>query len=385
MTASNDKALTPRTVTQRDVAEYCGVSQMAVSLALRGDPGVSADTAARIREAAISLGYDPAAQSDARRLALRKHGLEVKNHVIGLLFPAIVFRDSYHSEIYGGIVQAISSTGSGLLSAFMGGIGDPAQYRLPASFNRGEVDAVIALLASDALHPLVAQLRAMPGFRDRPIISMVWPTDSGSNIMPDYAHGAYCATRHLLELGHRHVLHFGHADDYRYLWGYPQEQRLLGVRRALAEAGVNPETHLESYPLPSGWMNPATLDAPDGDNARALVAHLRARPHITALLGWNDAVAIRAIRALADAGYRTPEDYSVVGYDDTDPLRGDHGENTLTSVRMPLSDIGAEAVRVAFDRTTGDLAEDVTRILPTELVTRGTTGPASLNSGLRRG
>jgi DNA-binding LacI/PurR family transcriptional regulator len=238
------------------------------------------------------------------------------------------------------------------------------------------VDAVLALLASDGLRPLVAQLRAMPGFRDRPIVSMVWPTDNGSSILPDYALGAELATRHLLALGHRHLLHFGHADDLRYLWGYPQAQRLSGARRALVDAGLDPETHLRTHALPFGWMAPANIDAPVGAEDGALIAYLRAHPETTAILCWNDAVAIRTVHTLRWAGLHVPEDYSVIGFDDTDSLRGEGGENVLTSVRLPLAAIGAEAVRVAMQRTTGALPEDVTRVLPTELAVRGTTGPA---------
>jgi LacI family transcriptional regulator len=366
----------PKPITQRDIAARCGVSQMAVSLALRGDPGVSAETIAHVRAVAAEMGYDPSLHEAARRMALRKHGREVRNHVIGLLFPIVDMLDGYHAAIFGGLVRGVTVTGNGLLSAFLPPIGDPAHYRLPVSANRGEVDSVITLLPTAGVEPLIAQLRAIAGFGDRPVVSLVWPVADGSSIVPDYAHGAYQATAHLLALGHRHLLHFIHDNPDRYLWGYPQDARLAGVRRALEDAGLDPARHLTTTTFDNAWLDPHELVRPTPEADAALLGLLQHRPEITALLGWNDAVAIRAARALQAAGRRVPEDYSLVGFDDTDALRDTLGQNMLTSVGLPLASLGREAVTLAVQRTEGTVSEDVMRMLPTTLVLRQSTGVA---------
>ena len=94
-----------------------------------------------------------------------------------------------------------------------------------------------------------------------------------------------------------------------------------------------------------------------------------ARPGTTAIFAHNDLMAVGAIRRLAAAGRRVPDDVSVAGFDDM-PLAEDL-QPPLTTVRVPLAELGAEALRMALDGAPGD----ETRLFETTLVARGSTAP----------
>jgi LacI family transcriptional regulator len=95
---------------------------------------------------------------------------------------------------------------------------------------------------------------------------------------------------------------------------------------------------------------------------------------LTALVAGNDLVALGLIRRLRAEGLHCPEDVSVVGFNDM-PFAGDFSP-PLTTVRMPLREIGAEAARLLLRGIEAGEQEAATLTLPVSLVARGSTGPA---------
>jgi LacI family transcriptional regulator len=106
-----------------------------------------------------------------------------------------------------------------------------------------------------------------------------------------------------------------------------------------------------------------------------LPALLRAHPEITAIIAHNDPCAIHAILTLRQAGWRVPEDISVIGCDDTNRLLDATGRNILTTVRLPLCELGRCTAQLLLDRIAGRPIADPPPILPTQLIVRGTTAP----------
>ena len=104
-----------------------------------------------------------------------------------------------------------------------------------------------------------------------------------------------------------------------------------------------------------------------------LASYLREHPEITAVLAMNDASALRAWALLEREGIRVPRDVSIVGFDDTDPKLDADGRNLLTTVRLPLEELGREAARQLVGAITGRTKREEPVILPTELVVRGST------------
>ena len=144
--------------------------------------------------------------------------------------------------------------------------------------------------------------------------------------------------RHLTELGHRRVAYIGFKTNLSV-------ERLYGLRAGLESAGASlpPEnTFLYTHAGPNEFrvLTDKLLEtARPGDTG----------PHgVTALMVYNDIFAAVVIQRLRERGLRVPEDISVVGFDNVRPPEYDGP--VLTTVTMPLEEIGAEAVRLLYWR-----------------------------------
>jgi DNA-binding LacI/PurR family transcriptional regulator len=366
-------------VTQQDIAAACGVSLGTVSLALRGDPRISAATARRVREVAETLGYDPTQHQAARRLALRKHGRDVLNRVIGLVAPTGFHRPGYFSELMAGILEELVPAGFCTLTMY---IYDQREACIPVAMRAGNIDAVLTLASDAAVTPVISQLRGAAGFGARPVVSLIWAPPGCAVVRVDDEGAGYALARHLLEQGHRYLVHFcfiftPHIDQE------PQGRRIAGARRALREFGLDPDRHLLVVDLDhQHWIDPTALLSDDPrlqqvrlpDTSYLPLAQLfRDRPEFTALLALNDPSALRAWRLLEAAGFRVPEDISVAGFDDTYPHPGPDGENQLTSVAVPLAAIGREGARLALRQIDAGQADPVEVVVPAEVRLRAST------------
>lgn len=380
-----DRPARKSAISQKDIARHSGVNQSTVSRVLGGKPYVDAATAARVRATTAALGYDPNANDVARRLVSRRRGVRLKHHVVALVFPELIFDDPYFAAIARGATYALCDAGyaalwllTTLAHTFR------TLEELPPALRRGEMDGVIVCLPHPrSLTTLNSVAAALP--TPLPLISLLRAGDAPVGVSADEEGGAYAAMRHLLALGHRHVLQC--IDDSWHIGESPQlERRVGGLRRALHEAGLAPEAHLHLVPAGAGWMNPATLAAytahltPAQARQHPLVAYLRAHPQITALLGVNDAVALHAWATLAAAGLRVPEDYSLLGFDDTLAGPTPCGPNQLTTVRLPLEAIGREGVHLLCAALDAPPPSPPHRVLPTELIVRGSTALAAVRA-----
>jgi DNA-binding LacI/PurR family transcriptional regulator len=364
-------------VTLRDIAERCQVSKSTVAQALRGQSRLAAATVARVLAVAKEMGYDPTFHEGARRLALRKHGREMVNHLVALFFPQSYLRVPFFLETFRGITDVLSASGFGVCVGHVReAMTDDSLLPFPQVMRRGDLDGVIAPGAALA-GGLLDELRASAGFDTRPVVSLFDAVPTCGNVVADRPGGVRQAIRHLLELGHRHVMLV-----YYYLTEQGPEplERYHAAAHEMQEWGIDPDTHLHLFPFIPEWVDPNSahhdlteLDgAGDDDPTHPLVAYLADHRKVTAILAINDAFALHAWYTLHRAGYRVPDDISIVGFDDTDPMRDDHGANQLTTVRCPLETLGREAGRLMVARITGDSCEENV-LLPTELVVRRST------------
>ena len=165
----------------------------------------------------------------------------------------------------------------------------------------------------------------------------------------------YAITRHLLELGHRRVLHVAIPG------GVGSYTRLEGWRRACEEAGAPVST-----PIGTTW---------DAEDSRRLGRRLAEDPTLTAVFAGNDETAMGLIRGLTDGGLRVPEDVSVVGFDDHPIAKV--WNPSLTTIRQDFEAAGMRAFAlleaqigdvVAGRGRTGNWGRSVE--LPGELVVR---------------
>jgi LacI family transcriptional regulator len=174
-------------------------------------------------------------------------------------------------------------------------------------------------------------------------------------ILLDNRQGGRDIAQLLLDLGHR---------DIGIVTGPAQlltvRHRLDGAREALAEAGV---------PLPDSAVALGDFSREGGRDAA--IRLLEASPKITGIFALNDLMARGVLMALEALGRRVPEDISVVGFDDL-PVAEDTSPR-LTTVRLPLEEIGARAMRMVLEP-----AGERRRIerISGEIVLRESTGPA---------
>ncbi len=355
-----------RPVTMQDIADLCEVSLITVSRALRFDERVRPETAERIQRAATKLGYNPALHQAARRLALRKHGLDVLNHVIALFIGGDALRSLYFTHILRGVMTTASQGGFALLTA--DAMKGPGQNTLLPIYARGDVDGYLFLGWTYAtIAPLFEQLRTMSSHRAYPMVSLLAPAPGCTAVTADDRGGAYAAVDHLLSLGHRYILHF---------WGnalpvgenYFQDERRAGCEQACRDHGVDPQVCLRSTTTSGATPLHERVSKP-------LDVMLDRHPEITAIVLPNDAFAQQANEVLKSRRYRVPETMSLVGFDDTEPLPDDMGRNMLTTVHLPLEEIGAAAAQLLIANITGQTTPEAPPPLPASLIVRASTAP----------
>jgi DNA-binding LacI/PurR family transcriptional regulator len=171
----------------------------------------------------------------------------------------------------------------------------------------------------------------------------------------DQRAGARAATDHLLDLGHRDVLHVAGPQDW-----FDARERAAGWREALEARGVRP-----TRPRVCSWA------AEDGYAAgRDLAEAVAAGEGPTAVLAGNDQLALGILRAFWERGVSVPEDVSVVGFDDV--AGAAYFVPPLTTVRQPFDVLGERSVALVVGALAGRRVA-TERIAP-DLVVRSSTG-----------
>lgn len=180
-------------------------------------------------------------------------------------------------------------------------------------------------------------------------------------VLPANADGARAAALHLTGLGHRVI---GMIAGPRGL--VTIADRSEGFRRGLTESGADPVCHEVEGDF--------TRDGGYEATHRLLAEH----PDVTAIFVMADVMAIGALAALRDAGRRVPRDVSIVGFDDL-PICADLVP-ALTTVRVDPEGMGEKAMRMVVAELAEDGSPGEGRVVvhsATELVVRGSTGPAA--------
>src|SRR5471032_72216 len=172
-------------------------------------------------------------------------------------------------------------------------------------------------------------------------------------VVCDDQRGGQLATEHLLDLGHREILFLAGPNGSSSSAG-----RFSGYQRALSAAGV-------TYSDTRVFLAGKDIDA----GHKALGQALSEKVPFTAIVAHNDSVAIGASDALLQQGFRIPGDVSIVGFGDG--LLAENFRVPLTTVRVPQTEMGETAVRLALDLQKGHAVQP--RQLPVEIIVRSST------------
>jgi DNA-binding LacI/PurR family transcriptional regulator len=180
--------------------------------------------------------------------------------------------------------------------------------------------------------------------------------------------GIQAAVQHLTSQGHRRI-------GYLLMREYSPEAplRLAGYEVALREAGIEPLPEWV-WRLRGGNVAASVSFVEIGRlSMRAWLNDGFLQLGCTALLAQNDETALGAIDVLREAGLKTPDDISIIGFDGTEVA--EYCSPPLTTVAMPLRDIGSKAVEIALTLMQGERMEHTPQVitLPTQLKVRETT------------
>lgn len=327
----------PKRASLADVAKLAGVSSQTVSRVVRGAGVVADDTRHRVMLAVQQLAYQP--NLAARSLSQSRTG------VIHVINATPLFHG--HARTFIEIVGALGELGFQTSSSL---VPFDEEVNLSKLIPIG-VDGVVILGGhsrssqwAEAAHAqvpviFVGQRYGLP--------------ESISTVAVDQRHGAWLATRHLIETGRTNLLHVcGPAD-----WLDARERR-DGFLMACADAGIGYEK-----------LSSPTWDAEDGYELAADIPE-----GIDGVFASNDQLALGIMRRLHEDGRRIPNDVAVVGFDDAD------GSNCfwppLTTVRQPFSEVGHAAVTQLANLIEGGEA-DHTLINPSLVVRSSTPAPAN--------
>ncbi len=336
------------TVTIKDIARHAGVSHSTVSRALNGSPLIGGPTTDRVRRAAAELGYFPSAA--ARTLKTNR------SRVLGVVISNV--DDPFFSEILQGIEEAARVGGYSLFMAASGHDAD-RERDIVRIMREHRIDGLI--LCSTAFSS--EQGRQLSSY-DIPmiVINNQAEEEYRYSISHDDLYGSRQVTRHLIGLGHRRLAYLGFPGS-----GRTNLKRLSGYREEMRMAGLHAS---EDYELAAAASDLATGRA-------ALQQYLALAERPTAVVCYNDMLAIGLLQGLQEQGVEVPRDCSIAGFDNIEFSA--YTNPPLTTFDQPKRSIGAEAARVilrlveAGPSSPGSGPEAV--LLKGRLVVRGSSGP----------
>jgi len=320
-------------VTLEDVARRAEVSRALVSIVLRDAKGASPATRERVLRAARDLGYRPDVR--ARSLARQQSGL------LGVVFGA---GGSFQFDLLEGLYEAAEKSGHDLVLSALTSRRD--EQRALRSLDDFRFDALV-MLGPPTAQPLMAgelPLAVVGWHVDHPDVDVVRTSDD---------RGMVLAVEHLAGLGHREIVHIDVGAQLI------AESRRESYRRAMVAHGLGAHVQV----VPGGQSQLEGMHAAEALLARGSLP--------TAVIAYDDDVAVAAMNVLALHGVSVPRDVSFVGRDDSEIARLSHVD--LTSVVQDPHQLAALAVERVLSRSDTRAVEDREVVLEPELRVRSST------------
>lgn len=322
-------------VTLADIARATGLSPSTVSRALSDPDKVNAHTRQRVRQVARELGY--VTNQVARSLSSGQTDL------IGLIVPDIA--NPFFPPIIKAVQARANIRGKTVLIADVDE--HPADEIRRAQVMRKRVDGLI-VVSPRTPEDRLGELAALT-----PIVFVNREVPDAANVLIDDGEGMHSAVEHLAALGHTKI---GYLNGPRRSWS--NSQRQSAVRKAGADIGVE----LVEF----GPFEPQI-------QAGVQAADLVAAAKITAVIAYDDMIALGLMTRFHERGLRVGHDVSVIGVDDS-PMSS-MAYPTLTSIHVPGVEAGAAAVDMILDLIEAPDTEPTVLQLETRLIVRSSTSP----------
>lgn len=342
-----------RTPTIRDVAQRAKVSVKTVSRVINREESVLPKTMDRVERAIKELGYRPNLAARNLRAA--------RSYAIGFVYDNP--NPYYIISAQMGVLSACRESGFGLQI-------HPCNSSSPT---------LLAELATLVRHSHLAGLVLAPPMSERkqlleglktqdiPFVRIISAASDPGGTYPsvyvDDRDAAYEITKHLIQLGHRHI---------GFIWGGTSHgsstERYQGYERALKDYGL---------PVDRKLIIPGDYSFDDGFRAARKLFALRERP--TAIFGSNDEIASGVLAAARSSGLEVPFDLSIAGFEDSPFSR--QSWPALTTANQPTEEIARNAALLLISHLRSTQSTDGPERGPENLgfsprlVVRGSTSP----------
>lgn len=330
-------------VTIHDIARDSGVSPATVSLALRDKPGISQETRQRVMDTAQRLGYIPKASWPAT--------IHTEIHSIGLLLKTraddVLATNQFYAPVLAGIEATCRQRHINLFYAHLP-VDEENNLLEPPRLLKQPEAAGLLLVGAHLNNAMLAVFHR----QNMPVVLVDAYADGDpfDAVVTDNVTGAYQATTHLIENGHRHIALVGsHPHTYPSI-----EERREGYRRAMNTHQLQP--HFVDSPLMADTAVPTAL------------SYLHQHPEVTAIFAANDEIAVALIHALQAEGKHVPDDLSIIGFDNI--FLAQHTTPTLTTMRVDKIGMGRLAAQLLFNRIEFPAAGAVCTIIRPSLIQR---------------
>ncbi|WP_017726549.1 catabolite control protein A [Halalkalibacterium ligniniphilum] len=298
-----------------DVAREAGVSMATVSRVVNGNPNVKPATRKKVLEAIDRLGYRPNAV--ARGLASKR------TTTVGVIIPDI--SSIFFAELARGIEDIATMYKYNIILCNSDQNKDKEIHLINTLLEK-QVDGIV-FMGGHITDEHVEE------FKRSPVPVVLAATLDANKEIPsvniDYKQAVYDAVTYLLKSGHERIgMLSGPLDDP--INGY---QKFAGYREAVEDAKLAFD---ESLIVIGDYTYDSGMEAMD------TFANLEKRP--TAIFASTDEMALGVIHGAQDKGFKIPEDFDVIGFDNT--RLATMVRPTLTTVVQPMYDIGAVSMRL---------------------------------------
>lgn len=328
----------------KDIAREAGISTTTVSRALNNKDAINPLTRKRILKLAREMGYTPNAMARGLKTS--------RSATIGVVITDI--SDPFFAPIIKGIEKAARQEGYHLILSNTDENYQMEEEVLETLIER-RVDGLLITPVQTSSQDIVELKK-----KRLPFVLLCRHFDfellvETDCVCTDDVEGAFLATTHLIEKGHRKIL-FINGPTYVS----SAKERLAGYKRALLETGLK----LDEFLIREGGIKME-------DGYRIMKEELEKQRQFTAVFAYSDFVAVGVMKASKEANLRIPQDIALIGYDDINMAA--FLEVPLTTMRIPKYKLGMEGFKLLTKRMTAEVDSPQRVTLPTELVVRKST------------
>lgn len=328
--------------TIKDIAKKAGVSVTTVSKVINNYSDVSERTKAKVISIMKAENYQPSAV--ARSLTTNR------SYSIGVFFTDHLntgLRHPFFREVIYGLEKTLNENGYDLIFFAHPKWGDSYSYVEKCKNRHVDGTILMGMFKDDPNLTSLISAKIATVFVDLDIVG-----ENASYVISDNIQGASLAVKYLHQLGHEKIgMIMGQTITT------PAQDRLIGFQNTLAQLDLESVTE---------WIIEGEFSELGGYQSMKKILELSKKP--TAIFSHSDKMAIGAMKAVEEAGYQVPADFSIIGFDDIEISR--YVRPTLTTIQQDKFSLGQRAAEMLLMMINNPEKDYPPVVLPTKLIAR---------------